>query len=183
MPAQTNLSGRTLLPLSEEQQEKGKIMESQAGEGTTTLSEGLERIEARMEARIEAAAAVFERAAALIEERATERSGELQKIVAAVETSREQELRKKLEAAERQIVELRAQIEARPEAKSETRPEAQLPSQRRTVPASTAQFLAKQGIDSLDSVEAGALDAALSGLSLEQRIAVKAQLLRAGVVS
>jgi hypothetical protein len=31
-------------------------------------------------------------------------------------------------------------------------------------------------------MEAGALDAALTGLSLEQRIAVKSQLLRAGVV-
>ncbi|HEX4065134.1 MAG TPA: hypothetical protein VHZ09_03850 [Acidobacteriaceae bacterium] len=157
-------------------------MESQAGESMSALSESLERIESQMEARLEAAVAVFERAAALLEERESERSGELHKLVAAVETSREQELQKKLEAAEQQIAELRAQIETRPETKSEARPEAQLPSQRRTVPASTVQFLAKQGINSLESVEAGALDAALNGLSLEQRIAVKAQLLRAGVV-
>ena len=51
------------------------------------------------------------------------------------------------------------------------------------MPAATAQFLAKQGLSTLESLEAGALDAALNGLSLEQRIAVKAQLLRAGVVS
>jgi hypothetical protein len=70
-------------------------------------------------------------------------------------------------------------MEPQVEAKSETQPKAA----RRTVPASTAQFLAKQGLTSLESVEAGTLDAALSGLSLEQRIAVKAQLLRAGVVS
>ncbi len=44
------------------------------------------------------------------------------------------------------------------------------------------QFLSRQGITTLDSIEAGALDAALNGLSLEQRLAVKAQLLRAGVV-
>ncbi|MFZ0271766.1 MAG: hypothetical protein WAL34_07940 [Acidobacteriaceae bacterium] len=142
-------------------------MESQTGENMLALTECMER----MEARIEAAASLFERAAAQIEER----QGEVQKIVAAVETSREAELRTKLEAAEQQIAELRAQMEARPEAPPQ--------AARRTVPATTAQFLAKQGIPSLESLEAGALDAALNGLSLEQRIAVKAQLLRAGVVS
>ncbi len=129
----------------------------------------------RMEARLEAAASLFERAATLLEERESSMSGEVRKIVAAVETSREAELQRKLEAAEQQIAELRAQIEARPEAQPK--------SARKTVPASTAQFLAKQGITSLESLEASALDAALTGLSLEQRIAIKAQLLRAGVVS
>jgi hypothetical protein len=43
-------------------------------------------------------------------------------------------------------------------------------------------LLAKQGL-ALDSIEAGTLDAALASLSLEQRFAVKAQLLRAGLVS
>jgi hypothetical protein len=146
-------------------------MESQTGENMVALSESMER----MEARIEAAASLFERAAARIEERESERSGEVQKIVAAVETTRETELQKKLDAAEQQIGELRAQIGAKAEA--------QPLSGRRTVPASTAQFLAKQGITTLESLEAGALDAALTGLSLEQRIAVKAQLLRSGVVS
>jgi anti-sigma factor RsiW len=136
---------------------------------------------AQMEARIEAAAALFERAATLFEERGSSMTGEVHKIVAQVETSREVELQKKLDAAEHEIAELRAQVEAQLQAKAEPKPEAK--SARRTVPASTAQFLAKQGITTLESVEAGALDAALTGLSLEQRIAVKAQLLRAGVVS
>ena len=70
-----------------------------------------------------------------------------------------------------QIAELRAQMEAG----IERTPEAPAKAGRKTVPASTAQFLAKQGIETLDSVEAGALDAALTGLSLEQRIAVTAQ--------
>jgi hypothetical protein len=140
----------------------------------------------RIEARLEAAAASLERAAALLEEREAERSGELRKIVAAVETSREQELQSKLAAAEQQIAELRAQIEAASEAQTGAQPPSRPPAvsgpARKTIPASTARFLAKQGIDSLDSLEAGALDAALDGLSLEQRIAVKAQLLRAGVL-
>ncbi len=133
------------------------------------LSEGMER----MEARLEAAASLFERTLAMLEER----EGEVRKMVAAVETShagsREAELEQKLESAEQRIAELRAQIEAKAEPPAA--------SARRTVPASTVQFLAKQGITSLESVEAGALDEALHGLSLEQRIAVKAQLLRAGM--
>ena len=44
-----------------------------------------------------------------------------------------------------------------------------------------ANLLAKQGV-TVDSMEAGALDAALVSLSLEQRIAVKAQLMRAGLL-
>ena len=52
---------------------------------------------------------------------------------------------------------------------------------RKTLPASMATLLAKQGV-TVDSLEAGALDAALSSLSLEQRIAVKAQLMRSGML-
>jgi glycerol-3-phosphate O-acyltransferase len=138
-----------------------------------TLSENFERMAIRMEA----AASLFERTVAMLEERESARSGEVQKIVAAVETGRENELQRKLEAAEQQIAELQAQIGTQ----VGTHREVTAPSARKTVPAATAQFLAKQGLSTLESVEAGALDAALTGLSLEQRIAVKAQLLRAGL--
>jgi len=144
--------------------------EFQAGEQLGSLSQSMER----MATRLEAAATLFERTVAMLEER----EGEVRKMVAAVETGREAELEKKLAAAEVEIAELRAQLEAKPGIAAE----AQAKPARRTVPASTAQFLAKQGINTLEQVEAGALDAALQGLSLEQRIAVKAQLLRAGVV-
>ena len=149
-------------------------MESPTGEGMDTMTDSLHR----MESRLEAAAALLERTVALMEER----SGEVGRIVAAVETRqpREAELEQKLQAAEQQIAELRAQIEKGAHSEAEAR--AEQPSARRTVPTSTAQFLAKQGITTLDSIEAGALDTALTGLSLEQRLAVKAQLLRAGVV-
>ncbi|MFZ0631235.1 MAG: hypothetical protein WCB76_19995 [Acidobacteriaceae bacterium] len=143
-----------------------------------TMTESLQRTETRLEA----AAALLERTVALMEER----TGEVGRIVAAVETrqasSREAELEQKLQAAEQQIAELRAQIETGLETRTEAQPRTGLPSARKTVAASTAQFLAKQGITTLESIEAGALDAALDGLSLEQRLAVKAQLLRAGMV-
>lgn len=118
--------------------------------------------------RMSAAAALMERTAELMTQ-----AGEAQKIVATAGSERELELERRLEAAERQLAEFCAQG-------------AQIADRavagRKTLPTATTQLLAKQGITSLDSVEAGAVDAALSGLSLEQRIAVKAQLLRAGVL-
>ena len=122
--------------------------------------------------RLNAAASLLERAVAQLEHREAA-VGEVQKIVAEVEggySDRELELERRLAMAEQQIAELKAQ-------------ETKSGSARKTLPTTTVQLLAKQGVTSLDSLEAGTLDAALTGLSLEQRIAVKAQLLRAGVLS
>jgi len=126
--------------------------------------------------KLNAAVSLLERTVTYLEQRDAEMNGDVQKIVAAVEhgteiSQRELELERKLAATEQQIAELRAQ-----DAKPAT-------SARKTVPASTAQLLAKGGITTLDSIEAGALDAALAGLSLEQRIAVKSQLMRAGALA
>ena len=48
-------------------------------------------------------------------------------------------------------------------------------------PAAGGLLSSPQGV-TVDSLEAGALDAALASLSVEQRIAVKAQLMRAGLL-
>jgi hypothetical protein len=124
--------------------------------------------------KLSAAASLLERMIERMEQREAEATGDVQKIVAEVDqeaavTEREQELERRLARAEQQISELRAQ-------------ESKSASARKTLPATTTQLLAKQGITSVESMEAGALDAALAGLGLEQRIAVKSQLLRAGVV-
>jgi chromosome segregation ATPase len=116
--------------------------------------------------RLEAAAGRLEKAAAWLEQRQAELNGDITKIVATVDAnaeSRQQELEQALAEAERQIAELKAQAGGR-----------------RTTPA--AQLLAKRGVGSADAAEAGTLDAALGGLSLEQRVAVKAQLIRSGVL-
>jgi len=139
-------------------------MELEANSMLVSMNESIERLSA--------ATALLERTMGWLEQRESSMTGDVQKIVAAVEsneesTRREQELLKKLEIAEQEISELRAQSSRQA-------------SVRKTVPASTTQLLAKQGITTLESIEAGALDAALSGLSLEQRIAVKSQLMRAG---
>ncbi len=76
--------------------------------------------------------------------------------------SREMELEEKLRVAEATIASLRAE------------------GGRKTLPAGVSALLAKQG--EVKSVEASGVDAALVGLSTEQRIAVKAQLMRAGLI-
>jgi hypothetical protein len=116
--------------------------------------------------RIEAATSLLERTLALLEER--QRTGEIEKISATVEqTKREAEMQEKLACAEREIAEIKASA---------------LNPLRRTVPTSTSEMLAKHGVAE-GPVDVRTLDAALAGLSLEQRIAVKSQLLRAGAIA
>jgi hypothetical protein len=73
-------------------------------------------------------------------------------------SAREAELSQQLAAAEATIASLKAG--------------------RKTLPSGVATLLAKDG----SQVELGTLDAALVSLSLEQRIAVKAQLMRSGLI-
>ncbi len=90
-------------------------------------------------------------------------------------------LQAKIAAAEQSIAELQARAEAGyPPSRRDA-------GTRKTLPAAMTTLLAKQGV-SLDAegpvaIEAATLDAALNGLSLEQRIAVKSQLIRAGLLS
>jgi selenocysteine lyase/cysteine desulfurase len=135
--------------------------------------------EQQLAERLEQAATLLERTLTWLDERKSALSGEVEKISATVDaavSAREEELAAKLAAAEREITELKAAATNMPASPTA------LSSIRKTVPASTADMLAKRGISD-SPVDARALDAALSGLSLEQRIAVKSQLLRAGAVS
>lgn len=75
-----------------------------------------------------------------------------------LEASREAELEQKLAEATATIASLKAG--------------------RKTLPAGVATLLAKDG----GAADLGSLDVALSSLSVEQRIAVKSQLLRSGLI-
>jgi len=126
--------------------------------------------------RLEAAATLLERTLGWLEERQRFLSGEVERISATVETTRrEEELLVKLEEVERELMELRAAA-----AGGDSLPKALQPL-RRTLPSATAEMLAKHGIGE-SAVDVRTLDAALVGLSLEQRIAVKSQLRRAGAM-
>ena len=138
----------------------------------------MENEEKSMVERLEATATLLERTLNWLEERAATApglSGEVEKISATVDTTaadrRVVELTEKLAAVERELAEVKASS-----AQNLVSP------LRRTMPAATAEMLAKHGIGE-GPVDVRALDAALQGLSLEQRIAVKTQLQRAGAIS
>jgi len=132
----------------------------------------MEKEEKDIVERLEAAATLLEKTLSWLEERQGALSGEVEKISATVEQSRrEAELAEKLAAAERELAEVKAASQQNV-----------LNPLRRTMPAATAEMLSKHGIGE-GPVDVRALDAALSGLSLEQRIAVKTQLLRAGAIA
>ncbi len=132
----------------------------------------MENKEQEIAERLEAAAALLERTLSWLDERQSALSGDVERISATVEQSRrEMELAEKLAAVERELAEVKAA----------SAPNALNPL-RRTLPSATSEMLAKHGIGE-GPVDVRALDAALSGLSLEQRIAVKTQLLRAGAIA
>ena len=126
--------------------------------------------------RLAAAASLLEQAVEKLAQRqndfAIDAEASIGRIVATVEGRREAELEQKLAAAEAQIAELRAAALSVPAAVTHGR---------KTLPVAMVNLLAKQGV-TVDSMEAGAVDAALGSLSIEQRIAVKAQLMRAGLL-
>jgi hypothetical protein len=132
----------------------------------------MENREQEIVERLEAATNLLEKALNWLEERQVAVSGEVEKISATLEQSRrEAELAEKLAETERQLAELKASS-----APVQPNP------LRRTVPAATSEMLAKHGIGE-GPVDVRTLDAALAGLSLEQRIAVKSQLLRSGAIA
>jgi septal ring factor EnvC (AmiA/AmiB activator) len=132
----------------------------------------MENKEQEIADRLEAATTLLERTLGWLEERHGALSGEVERISATIEQSRrEAELAEKLAAAEQELAELKAGSTQNV-----------LNPLRRTLPSTTSEMLAKHGIGE-GPVDVRALDAALAGLSLEQRIAVKTQLLRAGAIA
>jgi septal ring factor EnvC (AmiA/AmiB activator) len=132
----------------------------------------MENKEQEIAERLETATTLLERTLSWLEERQGSLAGEVEKISATVEQSRrEADLAEKLAAAERELNELKAGAA-----------ENVLNPLRRTLPSTTSEMLAKHGIGE-GPVDVRTLDAALAGLSLEQRIAVKSQLLRAGAIA
>jgi F0F1-type ATP synthase membrane subunit b/b' len=135
------------------------------------MTEALERLAAAAERLEQVAEQMVERQIAV----AAQAEETVGRIVATVESERERELEQKLAQAEARIVELMAGA-AKPVANVE-----QKSGGRKTLSAGTTSMLAKQGV-MVESIDAGAIDGALASLSIEQRIAVKAELLRSGLL-
>ena len=119
--------------------------------------------------RLAAAATALEQAVERMTQRqesfAAEAEETVGRIVATVETAREAELEKKLMDAEKKIAEMSAAASAA------------AASGRKTVAGGVGRMFAKE-----ESMEVAGIDGALTSLSVEQRIAVKAALMRAGMV-
>jgi hypothetical protein len=124
--------------------------------------------------RLVAAAGLLEQAVERLAQRQNEFSLDAEASIGRIVATagREAELEAKLAEAEAQIAELKSAADS---------VSGLVTNGRKTVPVAVTNLLTKQGV-SAESIEAGAVDAALTSLSVEQRIAVKAQLMRAGLL-
>ena len=104
-------------------------------------------------------------------------ASKIERIIAAIESDagEDTESRKALEAhiaeLERANTELKAQAERRASI-----------SARKTLPPLVTALLAKNGVEPEERIDAATLDKTLASLSVEQRIAVKGQMARAGLI-
>jgi len=124
-------------------------------ERLATAAEALDRVLGRLDAQQEALNAKVDRIVAAVEE---QRGGGDQG---------DPQLRERVAELERNNAELKAQA-AR--------------MARKTLPPLVTALLAKGGSEVGDRIEASVLDKTLQALSVEQRIAVKAEMARAGMI-
>jgi len=122
--------------------------------------------------RFAAAAEALERTLARLEVQTNEQSGKIDRIVAAIEDT-DSSARKTLEERVTELV--RANDELRAQA-------ARLSGQRKTLPPLVTAILAKNGCEPAERIDAAVLDKTLAALSVEQRIAVKSEMARAGLI-
>jgi len=122
-----------------------------------SAAQALERVIGKLEAQYEALNQKIDRIIATVEKQAGEEDGE-PAVSASVETERATRL-------EKENRELRQR------------------AGRKTLPSMVSTLLAKSGVAEGVQIEVGTLEKALGGLAIEQRIAVKAELARAGMIA
>jgi len=132
----------------------------------------VEQMETNIAARLEEATGLLESILKRLDEREESVAGNVERISATVEQSRREiELAERLMNVEKELTTLKASSAA-----------SVMSSLRRTIPSAAAEMLTKYGAGD-GPVDVRTLDQALNGLSLEQRIAVKSQLLRSGAIA
>ncbi len=140
--------------------EQAMTQMTEAAARLASAAEALQKALGRIEAQQEEIGARVARIVAAIEERTAEESG-------ATSDSGSTELQARVAELERENAELTAQAGRR---------------LRKTLSPLAATLLTKSGMEDGARVEEGLLDKALASLSLEQRIAVKAEMARAGMI-
>ena len=122
--------------------------------------------------RMASAAEALEKAVGRLDAQQQALNAQIDRIVAAVDEN-ENQSRQQLES---RVAELeRANADLKAEA-------ARLASTRKTLPPLVTALLAKTGIEGQGKVDVATLDRALALLTVDQRIAVKAQMARAGII-
>jgi prefoldin subunit 5 len=122
-------------------------------------AESLDRVLGKLDTQQEALNAKVDRIVAAVDERAAYEPDH---------GNASRELKARVEELEKSNADLKAQA-AR--------------AMRKTLPATVSAILAKDGMDLTgEKIDKGALDKSLQSLSVEQRIAVKAELARAGMI-
>ena len=127
-------------------------------ERLAAAAESLERVLEKIGAQYESLNAKVDRIVAAIEDGA---------LKASADTGIAEQLQRKVERLEREKTELSAQTQR---------------LGRKTLSPLICGLLAKSGVEGESEIEDAALDKALASLSVEQRIAVKAEMARAGLL-
>lgn len=135
----------------------------------TSAAQGLERVIGKLEAQYQALNQKIDRIIATVEKPAAEENGESvvpannsASVAASVMASAQAEQVTKLEKENRELRQRAG---------------------RRTLVPLVSSLLAKSGVGEGVQIESGTLEKALSALTVEQRIAVKAELARAGMIA
>lgn len=155
---------QTSIELTKENAFKEKTMDKQKTEQLVAVSQRMADVAEALSATV-----------ATLQAQHEELSAKIERIVAAVESPGEEAaLRARVAELEAANADLASQLEKR-----ETRNEKPA---RKTLPPLVGALLAKSGVEVTDAMDAAALDASLVPLSIEQRIAVKSQLAKAGLI-
>jgi len=145
---------------------KEKIMDKQKTEQLIAVSQRMADVAEALSATV-----------ATLQGQHDELSAKIERIVAAVEKDEEEAaLRARITQLEAENAGLTEKLAASGNGKPETG------NRRKTLPPLVGALLAKSGVEVTDAMDAAALDASLVPLSIEQRIAVKSQLAKAGLI-
>jgi hypothetical protein len=128
-------------------------------------------------ARLAAASEALEQTIARLDAQHSVLSTKIDRMVAAVDDTAEREI------LEKRVSELQSKKEELEKQNAELKAQAARGNLRKTLPPIVSALLAKNGLDTSDKFEVSALDKILAPLSVEQRIAVKGEMARAGVIS